>query len=131
VTDGMNDTKLRIGARHQVLNLRQRLTAAEPDVAVSRGSVADEELRQVFDAPWRSIELIRHAAGTTSRPRRLTGSDLLLFVVAGEGKAEFSSGPLELQPGTSVAVLNGEEYSIVADDNSDLELFCAEMALSD
>jgi hypothetical protein len=125
----MTDTDLRTAATHQVLSLRDRLGQAPSEGSMRRGEVSIEELRRVFGAPWTSLGLVAHDAGTVSEPRKLTDSDLLVFVVAGEGRAECTSGPVELTPGTSVAILKGEEFSIVAHGGADLELFYAEMAL--
>jgi mannose-6-phosphate isomerase-like protein (cupin superfamily) len=127
----MSHTRVTEAVHHQVLSLRERLAHGQADGETARGSVSQEELRRVFGAPWRSVELVRQAAGSVSGRRRLTESDVLLFVVSGEGNAEFTSGPLELQPGVSVAILKGEEYSITAASDADLEFFCAEMALAD
>jgi mannose-6-phosphate isomerase-like protein (cupin superfamily) len=129
VSELVNETEVGSKARHKVLSLRDRLNGAQPDGETSRGSVTDEELGGVFGAPWRSIELVRQTAGTQSPLRRLTNSDLLMFVVAGEGTAQFPSGPLELKPGTSIAILKGEEYFISVGGDAQLEFFCAEMAL--
>jgi mannose-6-phosphate isomerase-like protein (cupin superfamily) len=127
----MSQRRVTEAVHHQVLSLSERLADAQTDGATARGSVSQEELRRVFGAPWRSVELVRQAAGSVSGRRHLIESDVLLFVVSGKGNAEFSSGPLELQPGVSVAILKGEEYSITAASDADLELFCAEMALAD
>jgi mannose-6-phosphate isomerase-like protein (cupin superfamily) len=127
----MSQTRAAEAVHHQVLSLSERLADARGDGSTARGSVSQEELRQVFAAPWRSVDLIRQAAGTTFGPRRLVDSDVLMFVVSGEGHAEFSSGPLDLRTGVSVAILKGEEYSITASGDAELELFCAEMVLSE
>jgi mannose-6-phosphate isomerase-like protein (cupin superfamily) len=125
----MPETDVRTAAAHRVLSLRKRLETATPVGQTRRGAVSDAELGDVFGAPWRSLALIRHQAGSASEPRKLTDSDVLVFVVAGRGWAECSSGPVDLAPGTSLAILNGEEYSVVVDGGEDLELFCAEMGL--
>ena len=113
-------------ASHRVLSLRERLEGGAGDGETDRGAVTPDELAAVFGAPWRRIELVRQAAGTATERRLLNDCDLLLFVVSGEGSADCSSGEVDLTPGTSLAILKGEEYSLAAGP-AGIELFCAEM----
>jgi len=122
-------SEAKVGARgaHQVLSLRSRLEEGPTDGGVQRGALQLEELDHVFGAPWRTVELVRYPANSATEGRELDNSDLLLFVVAGQGEARCTSGPVELSPGTSIAILKGERYSLVAGPNADLEVFMAEM----
>jgi quercetin dioxygenase-like cupin family protein len=107
------------------------MSAPRYAVASLRGdvpSVGAAVLADVFLAPWRNVELVTLVAGEELGPRTLDDSEAMVYITAGTGEAQLSSGTVALRAGVSLTLFKDELLHVQAGDGP-LELFIAEMGV--